>query len=275
MDIDENDAESPAIARPEEPHQHDTAGAAPNMSSPPRAGLQRPRTEVASLADAPTRSISRSSDDEVLDYTSTDSAGAAGASGTQSALTQMMSEAVGAPRNALSVAAKKRLDTAAKKATKAEARKAAAQKKRAPQAGAAGAAPHPDTQLTGTALPRIVEDAPATQHMPPGQLDSVAYPPLRTLIAPNIAPNMETLNKVSQQMTPPLTTSAPNSSVASETPSRVMSPRHLQGNQVWKPTPPRPRHPPAQAHPRDRTWLHTDADADECVTREIYNLRNP
>ena len=123
---------------------------------------------MASLADAPPRSMSRSSDEDVLDYASTDSAGAAGASATQNVLTQMMSEAAGAPRTALSVAAKKRLDTAAKKAAKAETRKAAAQKKRAPRTGAAGAAPQPDTPLTGAALPPIVEDAPATQHIPQG-----------------------------------------------------------------------------------------------------------
>ena len=172
MNIDETNAENPAIARPKDLHQHGTAGAAHSMTSPAKAGSQRPRADQQSPVEAPPRATSRLSDDEVLDYASTDSAGAAGASTTPNALAHVMEAAASAIIPALNAAAKKRQVTAAKKAAKAELRKAAARKKTPhPQPGAAGAPSQPTTLQTGAApppeLPPVMKDILESQVQPP------------------------------------------------------------------------------------------------------------
>ena len=86
MDIDEINPEIHANARPEELDQPGLADASQSTSSPSRAGAQRPRNEDNSPADAPPKAYSRLSDDEILDYESSGSAGAAGASASQDAL---------------------------------------------------------------------------------------------------------------------------------------------------------------------------------------------
>ena len=52
-------------------------------------------------------------------------------------------------------------------------------------------------------MPPIVEGAVVVQHVPPGQLDLTEYPPLSAPIAPHLAPSTDTLNLISQQMSPP------------------------------------------------------------------------
>ena len=205
MNVDETTEEINAIAQPEAPQQVGAAGAAPNMTSPPKVGSQRPRDDQQSPSDAPPRAFSRLSDDEVLDYESDGTAGAARASATQNALTKMMSAAATVAIPEISAAAKRKAATAASKAAKAEQRKAAAaQKKAAP--GVAGAAPQPATLHTRAAIPTglqpVAEETPGAQQLPPGQLDPVSFPPLSVPMAPHLAPTREALDMASQNIRP-------------------------------------------------------------------------
>ena len=255
MNVDETTEETTAIAHPEAMHTHGAAGAAPSIASPPKAGSLRPRDDQRSPGDAPPRAYSRTSDDDVLNYMSDGVAGAAGASGTPCALTQMMDAAAGAAIPAISAAAQKKKATAAGKAARAEQRKAVAARKKAdpPQHGAASAAPQPTTLQAETetppGLPEVMEVIPEAQQMPPGQLDPVAFPPLSVPMAAHLAPAMDALNRASQSIRP--TAIEPVSTGASTMPSRIMSPRVGQGDQVCKPT------PPCSPRPRPSECAHT------------------
>ena len=257
MNVDETTEEITAIAHPEALHPHGAAGAAHSTASPPRAGSQRPRDDQQSPGDAPPRAFSRTSDDDVLNYMSDGSACAAGASATPNALAQLMDAAAGATIPAISVAAQKKKATAASKAARAEQRRAVATRKKAapPQHGTAGAASQPTTLQaeaeTPPELPEIMEGVPEAQQLPPGQLDPVAFPPLSVPMAAHLAPAMDALNRASQNIRP--TAIEPISTGASTMPSRIMSPRVGQGDQVCKPTPPGP------PRPRPSECAHTAA----------------
>ena len=253
MNVDETTEEINAIAQPEAPQQVGAAGAAPNMTSPPKVGSQRPRDDQQSPSDAPPRAFSRLSDDEVLDYESDGTAGAARASATQKALTEMMSAAATVAIPEISAAAKRKAATAASKAAKAEQRKAAAAQKKATP-GVAGAAPQPATLHTRAAIPTglqpVAEETPGAQQLPPGQLDPVSFPPLSVPMAPHLAPTREALDMASQNIRPTAVNPPPASTVTSAMPSRIMSPQMDQGTQVCKPAPlcpPCPR-PSERAH---------------------------
>ena len=253
MIVDEITEETTATAHHEAPQQHGAAGAAQSMSSPPKAGSQRPRAEQQSPTDAPPRAYSRLSDDDVLDYASDGAAGAAGAPATTNALEKMMDAAASAPIPAISVAAKKKKDKAASKAEKAELRKAAAARKKAPphQPGTAGAAPQPTMRQEEIApppeMPPITEETPVDQPLPPGQLDPVAFPPLQVPMAAHLAHTSNVLDRLSQQVRHPASDRA--STVTSAMPSRMMSPRvETQGFQVQQPAPPHQHRPRARTH---------------------------